>query len=180
MSNLRAEGEVDVRDFLSRVEILERAGFTVMISDYSLYYRLAQYLARCTQEKIGLVLGAGSMLDLFKEEYYAHLDGGILEGLGRLFKDKVKLYVYPMRGGESDTLVTVDTLNVGGDLTHLYRHLLDRGVIAGLECVDLAHLGIYSKDVLMKIRTGDPSWREMVPPGAVGVIESKRLFGYRA
>jgi hypothetical protein len=180
MSNLRAEGEVDVLDFLSRVEILERAGFTVMISDYSLYYRLAQYLARCTQEKIGLVLGAGSMLDLFTEEYYAHLDGGILEGLGRLFKDRVKLYVYPMRGADPDTLITVDTLNVGGELDHLYRHLIDRGVVAGLECADRAHLDIYSKDVLKKIRTGDPSWREMVPPGAIGVIESKRLFGYRA
>lgn len=179
MSNLRAEGEVDVRDFLARVEILQRAGFTVMISDYSLYYRLAQYLARCTREKIGLVLGAGSLLDLFNEEYYAHLDGGILEGLGRLFKNKVKLYVYPMRGTAPDSLVTVDTLDVGRELDHLYRHLLDRGVVAGLECVDLAHLEIYSKDVLKKIRAGDPSWREMVPPGAVGVIEGRQLFGYR-
>jgi hypothetical protein len=33
--------------------------------------------------------------ELFSERHYADLDGGILEGFGRLLKFDLKIYVYP-------------------------------------------------------------------------------------
>ena len=35
------------------------------------------------------------MQELFSERHYADLDGGILEGFGRLLKFDLKIYVYP-------------------------------------------------------------------------------------
>ena len=43
MHNLKSEGEVNLQDFLARVDLLAACGMTVLISDYFEYYRLAAY-----------------------------------------------------------------------------------------------------------------------------------------
>src|SRR5262249_39152173 len=98
LSTARA-GTIDVHDFLARADVLAASGMTVLISDYFEYYRLAAYLARHTSGKLGVVMGAGSLRELFDEQFYAHLDGGILESFGRLFKNDLKLFVYPLLDG---------------------------------------------------------------------------------
>src|SRR5258706_15262345 len=88
MRNLLAGGkDVDRRDFLARAELLAACGMTVLISDYFEYYRLAAYLAARTSERIGIVMGVPSLIDLFDERNHAQLLGGILESFGRLFKN---------------------------------------------------------------------------------------------
>ena len=49
---------------------------TVMIPDCFEYYRLAAYLAFRTKERIGIVMGVPSLLELFDEKYYTQLPGG--------------------------------------------------------------------------------------------------------
>ena len=100
MRNLRAaggeSGEIDYTDFLARADVMAAAGATVLISDYFEYYRLANYLRRYTKMPIGITMGIPSLIELFDEKYYDHLEGGILESFGRLFKNDLRLYVYPM------------------------------------------------------------------------------------
>ena len=112
LRNLRANGDIDLRDFLARVDVLAACGMTVMISDYFEYYRLAAYLARYTKKKIGITMGAGSLYELFDEKYYTQLDGGILESFGRLFKNDLKLYIYPLLDPANGQLTTVDNLKI--------------------------------------------------------------------
>src|SRR5271155_4205647 len=83
--NLLSEGKLDLHDFLARAELLAAAGKTVLISDYFEYYRLAGYLTRYTREPIAVTMGTSSLRDLFREEYYEELEGGILEAFGKLF-----------------------------------------------------------------------------------------------
>src|SRR5215470_13958519 len=86
--NLLAERtDVDRRDFLARAELLAACGETVLITDYFDYYRLAAYIAERTRERIGIVMGVPSLIDLFDERNHAQLPGGILESFGRLFKN---------------------------------------------------------------------------------------------
>src|SRR5438034_7672654 len=94
--NLLADGEVDHADFLARVYILRALGRTVLISKFGEYYRLAGYLFRYTNSAIGLVMGVPSLIEILTQKYYANLEGGILEALGRMFKGGLKLYVNPM------------------------------------------------------------------------------------
>jgi len=94
--NLIADGQFDSADFLSRVDLLGAIGFTVLISNYSEFYRLTAYFRRYTKEMIGMAMGITNLLEIFNEKYYEDLEGGILESLGRLFRHSVKLYVYPM------------------------------------------------------------------------------------
>lgn len=97
MNNLLSSGHLDPQDFLSLVDLLADIGFTVLISNYSEYYRLTSYFRRYSKEMIGVALGINNLLEVFNEKYYENLEGGILESFGRLFRNAVKLYVYPMR-----------------------------------------------------------------------------------
>src|ERR1700734_3336458 len=98
MNNLLSGGQLDAQDFLARVDLLSDIGFTVLISNYSEYYRLTSYFRRYTKEMIGVAVGINNLLEIFNEKYYENLEGGILESFGRLFRNAVKLYVYPMSG----------------------------------------------------------------------------------
>jgi hypothetical protein len=180
MRNLREEGgEVDRADFLARADMLAASGKTVLISDYFEYYRLAGYLAQHTKEKIAIVMGASSLRDLFEEKYYTALEGGILESFGRLFKNDLRLYIYPLLDQATGSLITVDTLDVPAHLRKLYGYLVDVGVIKQLENVNRDYLHIFSREALRRIRAGDPSWEAMVPPEVAAVIKHRRFLGYR-
>jgi len=178
MSNLMASGEIDYRDFLARADMMAATGKIVLISDYFEYYRLAAYLRRYTNQRIGIAMGAGSLLELFDEKYYAHLEGGILESFGRLFKNDLRIYVYPLLEAASNALTTVENLNVAPDLRKLYGHLVDRGCIVQLENFDRSILHIFSRDALKRIKAGDPTWQDMVPTEIADVIRKRGLFGY--
>lgn len=176
MSNLMADGKIDYSDFLARADMLVACGMTVMISDYFQYYRLAAYLGRYTKSKIGITMGIGSLRDLFDEKYYTTLEGGILESFGRLFKNDLKLYVYPLKGKNQEELTTIDNLDVSPELMKLYGYLIDRGCIEQLTNHDATCLDIFSRDVLAKIAAGDESWEEMVPQEVAMVIKSRGYF----
>ena len=173
------QGAVDYRDFLARADVLAAAGKTVLISDYSEYFRLTNYLRRYTQQSIAIVLGANSLPALFDEKYYADLDGGILEGFGRLFKKDTRVYVYPYLEPGKQELVTAANFAPARELSHLYGYLRERGGIEALEGYDKDLLNIFTPDVLRKIRKDDPDWERGVIPEVAAVIKKRGLFGYK-
>jgi len=180
MRNLLAGGtEVDRRDFLARAETLGACGMTVLISDYFEYHRLAAYLSWRTRERIAIVLGVPSIFELFDEKYYTQLPGGILENFGRLLKNNLKVYVYPLQRSPTDQLETVQTVNLKSDLQPLYDYLVRRGSFVQLDNYNPKYLPIFSRDVLKRIASGDESWDEMVPPQVAEIIRRRGFFGYK-
>ncbi|HXQ81786.1 MAG TPA: TonB-dependent receptor [Opitutaceae bacterium] len=198
MNNLLAAGALDAQDFLSRVDLLADIGFTVLISNYSEYYRLTSYFRRYTKEMIGVVMGINNLLEIFNEKYYENLEGGILESFGRLFRNSVKLYIYPMskeayemyiaQGGEghgsplnafsTSVLITAKNVRVVDHLSNLYAHLLENHYIDCVVGFDTDILEIFSRDVLRRIKEKDPAWEKMVPAPVAGAIKRRGLFGY--
>ncbi len=179
MRNLLAEGQIDLRDFLARADLLAAAGKTVLISDYFEYHRLAAYLTRYTTEPIAVTMGVTSLRDIFNEQYYAKLEGGILEAFGRLFTKDLRIYVYPLRDQATGLLQTVENVEMPEDLRNLYRHLLEHGRVKQLDNFDESVLHIFSRDVLKRIKEYDASWQDMVPPEIAEVIKLRAFFGYR-
>lgn len=202
MNNLLASGDIDAEDFLSRVDLLGSLGLTVLISNYPEYYRLTTYFRRYTDEMIGVSMGVNNLLEIFNEKYYESLPGGILESFGRLFRNAVRLYVYPMRRSAYDSyinaertgtptppkvekqaysnevLVTARNLQVTPNLRNLYAHLLENHYIDCIVGFNTEKLDIFSRDVLRRIQSGDDSWESMVPESVASTVKSKGLFGY--
>jgi hypothetical protein len=180
MRNLRAPGgEIDYDDFLARADVLAATGATVLISDYFEFYRLASYLRCHTKLPIGITMGVPSLIDLFDEKYYEHLEGGILESFGRLFRNDLTLYVYPLLDVASRHLVTVQKLRVAPRLQGLYDHLVQNGYIESIDFYNRDYLRIFSPDVLEKIGKGDPDWETMVPSSVAKIIKERGFFGCR-
>ena len=201
MNNLLAAGELDALDFLSRVDLLADIGFTVLISNYSEYYRLTSYFRRYTKEMIGVAMGINNLLELFNEKYYENLEGGILESFGRLFRNAVRLYIYPMHqeaydkylitgqttpihgfvahhAFASSVLITAKNVHITDHLRNLYDHLLENHYIECIVGFDRDSLHIFSRDVLRRIKENDPTWEHMVPSAVVAAIKKRGLFGY--
>ena len=179
MRNLLSEGRIDLTDFLARADVLAAVGKTVLISDYFEYYRLAAYLARYTTEPIALTMGVASLLDLFTEQYYAELEGGILEAFGRLFTKDLRIYVYPLKDKDTGKVWTAQNVEMPATLVNLYQHLMQSGKIKSLDNYDESLLHIFSRDVLRRIKANDPTWEEMVPSEISSVIKQRHFFGYR-
>jgi hypothetical protein len=179
MRNLLAGGsDVDRRDFLARADLLAACGMTVLISDYFEYYRLAAYIASRTTERIGIVMGVPSLQELFDEKYYMQLPGGILESFGRLFKNDLRIYVYPLKRTLDQELQTVDNLEVEASLRPLYEYLAMRGSFVPLDNFRAEYLSIFSRDVLKKIAVGDSAWESMVPGAVADLIKERSFFDY--
>jgi hypothetical protein len=198
MNNLLAAGELDAHDFLSRVDLLADIGYTVLISNYSEYYRLTSYFRRYTKEMIGVAMGINNLLEIFNEKYYENLEGGIMESFGRLFRNAVKLYIYPMRqeayemyiaqdGGihgsaanhafTSNVLINAKNVKIVDHLSNLYAHLLENHYIDSIVGFNVDMLNIFSRDVLRRIKEKDASWETMVPGPVAEAIKRRGLFG---
>jgi hypothetical protein len=150
----------------------------VLISDYFDYYRLAAYIAERTAERVGIVMGVPSLIDLFDEKNHSQLPGGILESFGRLFKNELKLYVYPVQPTPDDALKTVNDIKVQPELQPLYDYLAGRGSFVHLDNYRPEYLSIFSRDVLRRIAANDDSWETMVPTEVAELIKRRAFFGY--
>jgi hypothetical protein len=180
LENLLSEGQLNHADFLARVDILGALGRTVLVSKFGEYYRLAAYLSRYTNRKIGLVMGVPSLIEIFDEQYYSNLEGGILEALGRMFKGGLKLFVYPMIDEKTGKLITATQVQVAPNLRSLFQYLIDNQYIEEITEYHPEYLRIYPPDALAKLQSGDSGWEHMVPPEVVQIIKEREFFGYRA
>ncbi len=178
MTNLLQTGAMDRRDFLARADVLCACGMTVLVSDYSEFFKLGAYLSRITKERIGLVLGVPTLHELFNEKYYTQLPGGILESFGRLFKNDLKLYIYPLQDPLTGTIATVETATVAPELQPLYSYLHHRGSFVALDNFNSEYLSIFSRDVLKRIAAQDAKWETMVPAEVCDLIKKRGFFGY--
>lgn len=204
MNNLQASGKINYDDFLHRIDSLGTTGNYTLISNYFEFYRLSQYFRRYTKEMIGIAMGINNLLEVFNEKYYAHLPGGILESFGRLLRNSVKLYIYPMKqnayrhylemqtaskpteispppateGIPDETIITCENLRIENQLAHLYQYLLQNGYIEHLKGIDESLMDIFSRDVLDRIARHDNSWEPMVPEKTASFIKENKLFGF--
>ncbi|HSY43716.1 MAG TPA: hypothetical protein VK811_07375 [Candidatus Acidoferrum sp.] len=189
------------KDFLDRVDLLSTLGKPVLISNFGRYYRLIEYLSRYTQQMKGIALGIPSLRSIFDEKFYTDLSGGLLESLGRLFKDNSKLYVYPARETTGSTfsapnvpvsdsvnwlrestgneIVNTENLKVAPNLRHLYTHLLENSYIVGIENYNPEYLSLFAPVALSKLQSGDASWENDVPAPIVESIKKGKMFGWR-
>lgn len=180
LRHLSTGDSIDAADFLQRAETLQALGRTVLVSNFRRFHRLAAYLSRYTKRPLGLALGASKLKEIFDESFYNESEGGLLGGLGQLFKNPARLYVYPHLDLQSGALVQVDNYPVPAHLQHLYAYLLENRFIQGVRHFSPEALRIRRQEVLQSIQSGGRAWEKMVPAPIVRKIKRDRLFGFPA
>ncbi|MDH0675140.1 TonB-dependent receptor [Empedobacter sp. GD03861] len=184
LSNLIAsgfEGELNERDFLDRADIIGSLGYNVIISNFSEYYKLVDYFSKFTrnQTKVGLAMGVNNLVEIFNEQYYADLPGGIMEAFGKLFKKNVKVYLYPYLDKEKDILLTSKNLQVSDSVHELYKYFLYNGRIQDILNYNRSYLDSYSRRILEKIANAEQDWENECPEGVADMIKDRGMFGYK-
>ena len=179
LRHLTTGDAIDPKDFLERAETLRALGQTVLISNFRRFHRLAAYLARYTNRPIGIALGASKLAEIFNETFYNESEGGLLGGLGQLFRARNRLFVYQTLNLETDEVTTADTFRIAPKNCYLYQHLRENCGIVGLTPSHRDLLPIRSRDVLEKIQAGDPAWEQLVPAAVAEIIRRKQLFGWQ-
>jgi hypothetical protein len=180
LKNLSTEGKIDHQDFLDRVDLLGTLGKPVLISNYGEFHRLASYFHRFTKMPVGFVMGIPTLKELFEEKYYSELQGGILESFGRMFKNDLKLYVYPYKDPASGAVITAGNLRVAPHLRHLYMFLLENHFIQGMRDVNESNMNIFSREVLKELQCDAAGWEDKVPEQVAKLIKERSLLGYRS
>jgi hypothetical protein len=178
LSGLGGEGAIVHSDYLSRVDTLRTVGKTVLVSKFGRYFRLVEYLARYTQNKIGIAVGIPSVRQIAEERFYDDLPGGALEAAGRLFRRNVRLYVYPARDPATGALVTADDLELPPESRGLHEFLRRRRSFVTIHRYDPTLLQIVADDVLTRLQKGDPTWEASVPTAVAETIKREGLFGW--
>ena len=179
LSNLRAEGEIDEEDFMSRARLLCSLGHIVMISNFQEYYKLVEYFSAYTKKRMGLALGVNNLIDIFDEKYYRHLSGGILEAFGKLFFKDLKVYLYPMLNPKNGEYTNSENLKVHPRMKELYKFFKHNGKVVDIEDFDKDNLNIFSRKVLKMLENKENGWEKLLPTGVSEIIKQKELFGYK-
>ena len=178
LSNLRAEGEINERDFLDRAELLCSLGQNVMITNFQEYFKLVEYFSEFTKARMGLGMGVYNLIQIFDEKYYRELSGGILEAFGKLFYRDLKVYMYPYKDSDTNEYITSENLKVHPRMKELYKFFKTNGKLINIDDFDPEILHIFSRKVLKMIKAGEEGWEKMLPEGISEIIKDKRLFGY--
>ncbi len=129
----------EISDLLRRIDALLVGGDVLLFRKPELYHVTA-LVNRHTQEPVRFVGGLSMMIRAF-EDIYANLEGKLLEALGRLFAENVRIYIYPMtvadlreflkdasvngwEWSETNGWVSANQLRRAPPLGHLFAYLL--------------------------------------------------------
>jgi hypothetical protein len=150
----------------------------VMISNFSEYYKLVKYLTRYTKKQLGLTMGVTNLIEIFDEKYYDGVKGGILEAFGNIFKNNMKIYLYPVLDKQKDNVIDSNNLKLEDNMKEFYKYFKVNDKIRDLE-FNKDYLSIFSKDVLKQIKNKTPGWEDKLPEGVSDLIIKKKMFGYK-
>ena len=178
LDNLRADGEINERDFLDRAELLCALQQTVVLSNCVQHKKLIAYFTDYRVPRIGLALGARKLQLIIRETFEQNPDN-LLGAFGELFLRNVRFYTYPARPEGSATLLTARTIDIPHAIHFLYDHLLENRNIVDLQNFNPYILHIFHAKALRMIQQGEEGWEKKVPADVARLIKEKRLFGYR-
>ena len=143
-----SDSEESVKDCLQRVVALQKIGYGVMLFRTQELYTMSAFANRYTKSRIHFAIGLTVLLHILQDSYQ-ELEGTLLEGIARLFKQNVRLCVYPMtveelrgqltadqltgwRWKEMDEVVSADNLHPVGAVDSLYQYLLETKLILAM------------------------------------------------
>ena len=121
------EKEKKIENLLEQISILQNHGQNVMVSNFDRTYKLTEYIAQWTNNKIAVVFRATKIIEILENKRLASLDR-----LSRIFNERTRMYIYPVRAekipGENRKNLSKEIFSLSdykpSELNHhLYKHL---------------------------------------------------------
>jgi len=180
LKNLMLNEVLDEKDFLSRVDLLNLAGQNVMVSNFYRYFKLVEYFAQFKMIKLRIVLGLPTFDKIFHESQYTDLRGGMLEAMGILFQNNVKLYLYPYTDTRTGEIINPDENHFSDEYRILWQYLITTRKILIMNGIPASHLKLNSADITSLIESSNDQLKSFVPEKVFEMIRQKGLFGFES
>jgi hypothetical protein len=177
--NYLMQGEqVNEKDFLHRVELLNLMGQSVMVSRFQRYSGLVRYFRQFKLIKLRMVVGLPTFMRILEPGQYSDLKGGLLEAMGALFQENVKIYLYPSLDDNGKLEYPADE-RFPMPVRLLWQYLTATGKILILRSVSTANLQIHTAEITRLIEEADDTaLQRMLPEPVFRAIKTERWFDY--
>lgn len=160
--NNRIKNEtVGAEEAYQKVQMIKELEIPVLVTRFSLFYELKEFLRLSTDKPLGIVVGAIHLEKLFDEKFYFDLSGGLLEGMGKLLGRYSRLYIYPHKTPEICLLTK--SFFPHKNVKHIYTHFIENKMIQDIAGCDEIKEFVHSKDILSMIKTKKSEWKKYVP-----------------
>ena len=146
---------------LQRVDMISKLGIPTLVTRFTLFYKLKEFIRLSTPKPLGLVVGATHLEKLFDVSFYFDLSGGLLEGLGKLLGRFTRLYIYPHKTNEICLLTK--SFFPKSDVAHIYKHFIEQNMIQDIAGCEEINEFIHSEDIIKLIKKKDNAWKKLVP-----------------
>lgn len=170
--------ELDEKDFLHRVELLNMVGQNVMVSNIYRYFKLVDYFAQFKMNKLRIVVGLPTFDKIMDSSQYTDMRGGLLEAMGTLFQHNVKMYLYPYTDMNTGEVIYPDDDHFQGEYRLLWQYLVVTRRIVLLKGIPAHRLKITSVYIDSLIKNADEHLIDFVPEKVYSYICENKLFGY--
>ena len=127
----------DLDLFTKRAEELCATGNHVIVSNFTRNHKLAQYLARCKPNSVGISTNISNLKNIFNSSNYrSHYTDELLAYISDLFSKNVKLYAYPYLDKTNNTIITTRNMPVSDEAKPLFDFLILNGYITDIDDYD--------------------------------------------
>lgn len=169
LNNRLKNTEIKTDEALTRIKMIQALGLPVLVSKFTLFYKLKEFLRLTTKKPISIVIGATHLEKLFDESFYFDLSGGILEGMGKLLSDQTRLYIYPHK--TKDICLLSKSFFPKPNVSHIYKHFIENKLIQDIAGCDEISEFIHSDDILKMIERNDFNWKKYVPEAIHNMVK---------
>ena len=172
--------KVDEKDFLHRVDLLNMVGQSVMISRFTRYFKLVNYFGQFKMIKLRIVVGMPTFDKILDSSIYSDLRGGLLESIGALFQENVKVYLYPYIDTNTGEVKYPDDSHFSESNKLLWQYLNVTKKILLLKSISSKNLEISSDNITKLIKNGNDRLKNYLPEKVFNHIKENQLFGYNS
>ena len=161
LNNRLKNTKITVAEALKKVKMISSLKKPVLVSSFSLFYKLKEHLRTLSDRPLGIVIGGIHLEKLFDEKFYSDLQGGILEGMGKLVDAKTHLYIYPHK--TDLTCLQVKSFFPNPAIKNIYAHLIENKFVQDIAGCDEIQEFVHSDDILKLVKKKDNRWKKLVP-----------------
>jgi hypothetical protein len=129
-------------EILERVDALQKLASGVLVFRERELYKMGAFVSRFTRSRVHFALELSLLVRVLQDDYN-DLDSSLLEGIARLFRENVRVSVFPMTAAamrdsdaaagwkwkESNGLIGARDIEPPEPLNYLYRYLIGNGFI---------------------------------------------------
>ncbi|HKJ42341.1 MAG TPA: hypothetical protein VKA27_09600, partial [Sunxiuqinia sp.] len=128
--------------------------------------------------KLRIVVGLPTFDMILDRSIYRDLRGGLLEAIGAIFQENVKVYLYPYIDTNTGEVEYPDDSHFSESNKLLWQYLNATKKIIVLKSIPSKNLEVSPQNITELIKNGDDKLKNYLPEKVFNHIKENKLFGY--